>query len=227
MAPRTACCCLTSTTRTSTTPAKLKTLVQSEIIKTPSRRVVEISKTVPLKMLAGRSGLGRYARNGLVFVDGMGSYAVLFAFLTDHVFPEDNWVANLPILDECNRCHACERSCPTQCINRWSYGANVDRCVTLFNENQGQFPTFVYGSIHHALMGCMKCNDPCPVNEGIAELSGTLEEVTEDETRKILNGTPDDALMASLQRKLRGFRAVASKDQFPILKRNLSVLIRA
>jgi epoxyqueuosine reductase len=207
--------------------AKLKSLVQTEIVKTPNRRIVDISKQMPLKMLAGRTGLGRYARNGLVFVDGMGSYAVLFAFLTDHPFAEDAWVADLPILDECNRCHACERSCPTQCINRWSYGANVDKCITLFNENLGQFPTYIYGSMHHALMGCMRCSEVCPVNEGIAQLSGTLEEVTEEETRKILNGSPDDALLASLQRKLRGFRAVASREQFPILKRNLGVLLRA
>jgi hypothetical protein len=80
--------------------------------------------------------------------------------------------------------------------------------------------------MHHALMGCMRCKNPCPVNEGIAELSGNLEDVSEEETRKILKGTPDDALLKSLQRKLRQFRAVASKDQFPIMSRNLKTLIR-
>jgi hypothetical protein len=56
--------------------------------------------------------------------------------------------------------------------------------------------------------------------------ANNLEDVAEEETRKILKGTPDDALLKSLQRKLRQFRAVSSKSQFPILKRNLSVLIR-
>lgn len=206
--------------------AKLGAIVQADIIKTPKRRVVDVSQQVPLKLLAARSGLGRYARNGLVFVDGMGSYNVLYAFLTDHAFAEDNWT-ELQILDECNRCHACERSCPTRCITRWSYSVNIDRCLTLFNENAGEFPNYVLGSMHHALMGCMKCKAPCPVNEGIAELSGNLEEITEEETRKILNGTVDEALLASLRRKLRQFRPLASKDQLPILKRNLGVLVRA
>lgn len=40
-------------------------------------------------------------------------------------------------------------------------------------------------------------------------------------------GPPDDLLLKSLQRKLRQFKAAASRDKFPILKRNLSVLIRA
>ncbi len=205
---------------------KLKAIVQKEIIKTPGRRIEDVSSQFPLKLLAARSGLGRYARNSLVFVDGMGSYNLLYAFLSDHPVTEDNWV-NLEILEECNRCHACERTCPTGCIQRWKFGANVDKCLTLYNENGGDFPNWIYGSMHHALMGCMKCKSPCPVNEGIAELSGNLEAVSEEETRKILKGTPDDLLLKSLQRKLRQFRAVTSKDQFPIMSRNLRALIRA
>jgi len=205
---------------------KLKGLIQTEVIKAPNRRVVDVSQAVPLKLLAARSGLGRYARNGLIFVDGMGSYNVLFAFLTDHPFAEDSWT-DLQILDECNHCHACERTCPTGCVSRWAYSVNVDRCLSLFNENAGDFPNYVLGSMHHALMGCMRCKEPCPVNEGIADLSGTLEEVTEEETRKILSGALDDALLASLRRKLRQFRPLATTQQLPILKRNLSVLIRA
>jgi epoxyqueuosine reductase len=187
---------------------------------------VDVSETIPLKLLAARSGLGRYARNGLIFVDGMGSYNVLYAFLTDHTFAEDSWT-DLWILDECNHCHACERTCPTRCVSGWSYSVNVDRCLTLFNENAGEFPNYILGSMHHALMGCMRCKEPCPVNQGIASLSGTLEDITEEETRKILSGTPDDALLASLRKKLRQFRPLTTKEQFPILKRNLSVLIRA
>jgi epoxyqueuosine reductase len=204
---------------------KLKAIIQKDVIKTPGRRIMDVSSKVPLKLLAARSGLGRYARNSLIFVEGMGSYNVLYAFLTDHTFAEDNWT-NLDILEECQRCHACERTCPTQCINRWSYATNIDKCLTLYNENPGEFPNYIRGSMHHALMGCMQCKAPCPANEGIAELSGNLEDVSEEETRKILRGTPDEMLLKSLQRKLRQFRA-ASKEQFPILKRNLNVLIRA
>jgi epoxyqueuosine reductase len=205
---------------------KLKGIIQKDILKNPGARIMDISSKVPLKLLAARSGLGRYARNSLVFVDGMGSYNVLYAFLTDHSVAEDNWTS-LQILDECNRCHACVRTCPTACISRWNYSTNIDKCLTLYNENPGDFPNYILGSMHHALMGCMQCKSPCPANEGIAELSGNLEDISEEETRKILKGAPDDALLKSLSKKLRQFRAAVSKDQFPILKRNLSVLIRA
>jgi epoxyqueuosine reductase len=204
---------------------KLKSVIQKEIIKTPGRRIMDISQKVPLKLLAARSGLGRYARNSLIFVDGMGSYNMLYAFLTDHPFTDNSW-SNLEILDECNRCHACERGCPTRCINRWNMNVNIEKCLTLYNENLGDFPNYILGSMHHALMGCTKCKTPCPVNEGINELTGNLEEVSEEETRKILKGAPDEALLKSLQKKLKNFRAVANKDQFPILSRNLKMLIR-
>jgi epoxyqueuosine reductase len=204
----------------------LKGVIQKDIIKTPGRQIVDVSQYVPLKLLAARSGLGRYARNGLIFVDGMGSYNVLYAFLTDHTLA-DNWT-NLDILNECNHCHACVQSCPTNCISRWGYGVsiNIDKCLTLYNENLGEFPNWILGSMHHALMGCMRCKSPCPVNEGIAELSGKMEDVSEEETRKILKGTADETLLRSLQRKLRQFRAVTTKDQFPIMSRNLKALIR-
>jgi epoxyqueuosine reductase QueG len=205
---------------------KLAAIIRKDIVKDPSRRILDISNTVPLKLLAARSGLGRYARNSLIFVDGMGSYNLLYAFLTDQPCTDDPWT-ELQILDECNRCHACERTCPTRCISRWSYAVNIDKCLTLYNENAGDFPNWILGSMHHALMGCMNCKSPCPVNEGIAGLSGEMAEaVTEEETAKILKGTPDDVLLKSLQRKLRQFRATQTRDQFPILRRNLSVLIR-
>jgi epoxyqueuosine reductase len=215
----------------------LRTIVQKEIIKEPGHRVVDISQRVPLKLLAARSGLGRYGRNNLVFVDGMGSYSLLYAFLTDYTFPGDDW-SSMDILDECNRCHRCESSCPTSCIDRRSFSIfptscvgqrsfaiDVDHCITLYNENPGPFPNWIHPSMHHALMGCMRCQSPCPAN--FEEVTAELGDITEDETRKILAGTPDDALLVSLQRKLRAFPAYGSKEMFPLLTRNLSVLIRS
>ena len=204
---------------------KLKGIIQKDIIKTTGRRVVDVSQNVPLKLLAARSGLGNYARNSLIYVDGMGSYSLLHAFLTDHTVTDDNWTS-LQILNECDQCHACVGSCPTYCISKRSYSVSIDKCLTLYNENHGEFPNYILGSMHNALMGCMKCKSPCPANEGITVLSGNMEDISEEETRKILRGTPDEALLKSLQRKLRNFPATETRDQFPILSRNLKTLIR-
>jgi epoxyqueuosine reductase len=206
--------------------ARLRGIVQKEIVKNTNNRIVDISESVPLKLLAARSGLGLYGKNNLIFVDGMGSYNLLYAFLTDYAFPEDSWT-QMDILGRCRRCDHCVRSCPTSCFVQGSLPINIDRCVTLFNERPGVFPNWMLRSSHTALMGCVRCQDSCPEDGGYAEISEMLEDVSEDETRKILKGMADDALLKSLQRKLRQFRPTASKEAFPILTRNLSVLTRS
>jgi epoxyqueuosine reductase len=205
--------------------ATLKNIAQKDIVKKPDSRVVDITERIPLKLLAARSGLGLYGRNNLIFVDGMGSYNLLYAYITDYQFPEDNWTT-LDVLGACRRCDHCDRICPTVCIQRYNFVIDIDKCITLYNENPGDFPAWIRKSYHHALMGCVRCQDPCPENRGIGQITGNLEDISEDETRKILNGTADDALLKSLQRKLRQFPATASKELFPILTRNFSVLAK-
>ncbi len=205
--------------------AKLRGVVQKEIVKNTSSRIVDISDTVPLKLLAARSGLGQYGKNNLIYVGGMGSYNLLYAFLTDYAFPEDNWT-QLYILGRCQRCDRCTRSCPTACFSWGRFPIDIDKCITLYNEEQGAFPNWMLRSHHSALMGCLRCQDACPEDGGYAQVSGMLDDVSEDETRKILKGVADDELLKSLQRKLRQFPGAASKEAFPILTRNLSVLTR-
>ncbi len=207
-------------------PEHLNQIVQSDIIKESGRRVVDVTKRVPLKLLAARSGLGRYGRNNLIYVDKMGSFNLLYAFLTDYPFPDNNWSA-LEIENTCRHCHRCDHICPTNCMSRRSFAIDIDQCITLYNENAGEFPNWIHSSMHNALMGCMECQFPCPVNEWVGGVSGSLEDISEDETRKILAGTPDGALLQSLHRKLKGFPADDSKELFPTLTRNLGVLIRA
>jgi epoxyqueuosine reductase len=204
---------------------KLKSIIQKDIVKRADSRVVDISNRVPLKPLAAHSGLGRYGRNNLIFVEGMGTFNLLAAFLTDQTFPEDNWTA-INILDACRRCDHCDRICPTGSISRSNFLLNIDRCITLYNENPGDFPNWIMKSSHHALMGCVRCQDPCPENSGFSSVTGNLEDISEEETQKILNGISDDTLLKALQRKLKDFPAAESKATFPVLTRNLNVLAR-
>ncbi len=53
------------------------------------------------------------------------------------------------------------------------------------------------------------------------------EDIDETETARILEGKPDDHLLESLGRKLKGFPPALDRTQFPILTRNLKVLFHA
>ena len=68
----------------------IEAMVRNDIVKDPACRV-ERAQGVLLKRLAVRSGLARYGKNNIAYVDGMGSFLTLFAFVTNKVFKEDHW----------------------------------------------------------------------------------------------------------------------------------------
>jgi epoxyqueuosine reductase len=197
-------------------------VVREDIVRDPAARI-ELTRAPHLKLAAVRSGLGFYGRNNICYVEGMGSYLALNACLTDHEFPEDHWQP-LAMHPECERCDICYGACPTGAISRDRFVIDAGRCLTLYNEIPGEFPNFILPSMHNALMGCLKCQENCPLNEKSAPAPIRLEDVTEEETEKSLKGIPDDALIRSLSRKLKGF--VSDKESFPVFTRNLRALLR-
>lgn len=200
----------------------LKNVIQKEIIKRSGFRI-DKANSVHLKLLAVRSGLGKYGINNICYVEGMGSFITLLAFFTDFQFEEDHW-RELSIMDACNNCPICYSICPTNCITRGKFVIDVRKCITLYNEIEGKFPRWILPGMHNALVGCMKCQIRCPENEKYIQMAGRLEDVTEEETIKILAGEPDDQLLSSLSKKLRKFPPAGSAELFPIFTRNLSAL---
>ena len=93
------------------------------------------------------------------------------------------------------------------------------------NEVLGEFPENISPDSHNALMGCMYCQEICPVNKQIEDKLGRLEDITEEETKAILSDQPDKKLMESISKKSRGFYAASAEDYYPVLKRNVEVLI--
>jgi len=50
-----------------------------------------VQTNLPLKTLAVRSGLAKYGRNNITYIDGMGSFYRLVAYYTDIPPQENNW----------------------------------------------------------------------------------------------------------------------------------------
>jgi epoxyqueuosine reductase len=207
------------------TRAQIEAAVRRDIVKDPAARL-EVARGLHLKLLAVRSGLGRYGRNNLCYVEGMGTSLALFAFLTDATGLEDSW-HDLAMLDACRECPICYSVCPTNAIRKDDFVIDAGRCITLYNEVPGDFPNWILPGMHNALMGCMKCQLACPVNEKAVYSVDQGGEIVEEETLRILEGKPDDRLLESLGRKLKGFPPAADREQFPILTRNLRALLHA
>jgi len=176
---------------------------------------------LPMKLLAVKSGLGKYGKNNLCYVDGMGSYTRLEAFYTDYDFPTDEWYEK-ELMIACRSCSLCQQACPTQCIPSGRILIHADHCLTYFNENIGDFSSSIPQQAHHALIGCMRCQIICPVNKKYFGFNADTIIFTEEEISCILQQTPRENIPQALTKKLVD---IDMYEDYPELPRNFAVLI--
>jgi epoxyqueuosine reductase len=176
---------------------------------------------LPLKLLSVKSGLGKYGKNNLCYVEGMGSYTRLEAFYTDYIFPINDWCEK-ELMKSCTTCSLCQQACPTRCIPNDRIFINADECLTYFNENDGDFPPSVPVQSHNALIGCMHCQIICPQNKKLLDYNQDIISFTEEEISCILRKTPKEHIPQSLAKKLVYLNLY---DDYTHLARNLTVLM--
>ncbi|MGY5879608.1 MAG: 4Fe-4S double cluster binding domain-containing protein [Candidatus Thorarchaeota archaeon] len=208
------------------TEDQLKTTILNKIIGDNQYRIENAKMHVLLKRLAVRTGLGKYGRNNICYVEGMGSFLTLYAFFTNFSFEKDNW-QDAELMESCKSCKVCLNKCPTGAISEDIFVIDVEKCIPLYNEVPGEFPDWINPSSHNALMGCLRCQLPCPANSAVAKKTQKLDSVSEEETKKILDGSSDEELYQSLSEKLRMFIPEHAYYYFPVITRNLRVLIQS
>ncbi len=177
---------------------------------------------LPLKLLAVRSGLGAFGRNNICYVPEMGSFHRLMAYFTDMPCSTDSW-QEVKTMERCNTCSACEKACPTGCIDIDRFLIKAENCLTNLNENTDVFPGWVKADWHNALVGCMKCQQICPENKPFIGNAAEAAFFSESETKDILRETPLDRLPDETVKKLE---ALDMAEYYDVLARNLKLLIK-
>lgn len=176
---------------------------------------------LPLKRLAVRSGLAAYGRNNICFVDGMGSFLTLVAYLSNLEPVDDNWYS-IRQIDSCANCTACLSNCPTGAILKDRFLINNERCLSYFNESSDDFPEWLPKSVHHCLYDCLMCQNICPANkEYINNVVGPVE-FDERETNLLLSGEPMAKFPPDLEHKAKFLGMDRWIDAIP---RNLKILL--
>jgi epoxyqueuosine reductase len=181
---------------------------------------------VPEKLLAVHSRLGSYGKNNVCYVPGMGSFHSLAAFCSDLPCEDDFW-QEIVMSDECQKCSACLKQCPTGAIVEDRFLIHAERCLTFFNEMPGTFPDWIESSWHHCLVGCLKCQQVCPQNKPFIRDGDNTVEFTAEETDWLLKGHQFENFPAHLNTKLRElglryYRRVLARNLNVVLKENRS-----
>jgi epoxyqueuosine reductase len=177
---------------------------------------------MPHKLTAVRSGLGRYGRNNICYVEGMGSFINLNVYFTDIPCPEDGW-QEIRSLDLCHTCKLCQKSCPTGAILPERFLIDNERCLTYFNEagEQYEFPDWIEPSVHHTIYGCLRCQMACPANRAFANTRSAEVDFSEAETAMLMHREPFESFPQELQEKVQALEMVEYLGAVP---RNLRAL---
>jgi len=186
-----------------------------------ARRVARAS--IPTKLLAVRSGLARYGRNNITYVDGMGSFHRLVSFYSDAPCEEGVW-REPEAMPECEGCALCRRGCPSGAIEPDRFLLSAERCITFWNEKSGEvpFPDWMESSWHNCLVGCMRCQWVCPANRGALDLCEEGGDFSEEETALLLRGAAESDLPGPLLEKLKRWDLLALLGHLP---RNLAAVL--
>ncbi|MCW4029100.1 MAG: 4Fe-4S dicluster domain-containing protein [Candidatus Bathyarchaeota archaeon] len=178
---------------------------------------------LPLKLLAVSSGLARYGRNNIAYVEGMGSFVRFTALYSDMPSEETLW-QEAKMLDQCIECDLCRNACPTGAIDKERFLLHQDRCLTYHNEKDGKipFPEWIKPQWHNCLVGCTRCQTACPENKSyIAKVEETVE-FTQEDTTMLLKGTSPEQAPRNLLEKIK---QLGLTDYFNEMPRNLSALL--
>jgi epoxyqueuosine reductase len=184
-------------------------------------KYVMANNSLPKKLLAVRSGLAKYGKNNLSYVPGMGSFHRLTVFYGDLPYPEHVWQGE-QMMEECRDCDACLRGCPTDAISSDRFLLHAERCISFYNEREGDFPEWIKPKWHNALVGCLYCQRVCPLNKPFLRWVENKAEFSEEETTLLLEGVPQDRLAAATIRKIQELDCLEYID---VLGRNLSALL--
>ena len=175
-----------------------------------------------LKTLAACSGLAQYGYNNIAYVDGLGSYLMLGACVSDAPAPADAFWGEPHWLGRCSTCGACRKACPTGAITEHRLLLHTERCLTLHNEHTDPLPDWITPEMHHVAVGCLRCQQACPVNKKVELLIAEPERFDEAETAAILAPTPAEERSAETADKM----ARSGLDYDPeLVARNLRLLL--
>ncbi len=186
----------------------------------------------PLKSLAVHVGLSAYGRNNITYVPEFGSGFQLCGYTVewDGPVPGSGRKEQESVMERCSSCRACVKACPTGAITEDRFLIRAERCFTLHSESSRPIPDWITPPSRMSLIGCMACQQICPLNKGRLKHEPAGVEFDAEETETFIRAGrtgkwqgPGNGAAASAQAKLD--RLHMTEDAI-VFGRNLAVLLR-
>jgi len=181
-----------------------------------------VNAQLPLKTLAVCSGLAKYGRNNICYVNTMGSFLQLVGAFTDVPCKDDPW-HEPQAMSRCQSCVACLHICPTKAISHERFLIHAEKCLTYHNEAPGDLPEWINPSWHHCLFGCMRCQTICPENKSKLDWIEDRAEFSETETTFLLRNLPFSDLPVEAASRIESLQI---NEKFQPLCRNLAMVLK-
>lgn len=130
---------------------------------------VDSSIGLPARWAGAAAGVTTFGKNNFAYVDGCGSYIILYTIVVDQEFDYDEPTMECPCPPDCR---ACMDACPMQAIYE-PFHLNPKKCISFFNwmtqEGKGTISTHIPEDIREKIgchvHGCDVCQDVCPRNQ--------------------------------------------------------------
>jgi epoxyqueuosine reductase len=182
---------------------------------------IRMTQNLPMKILGTHSGLAKYGRNNITYIDGLGSNFSYAAYFSDMICEEDTW-GEVKNVEVCNECNLCIENCPTGAINWDRFLIDNQKCLSYINEVPGKFPSWIPATAHHMIYDCIMCQRNCPMNYKQAD--NIIESIlfTEEETNMLLDGKSIDTFSKELKAKVY---MLGIDKWYEAIPRNLKILL--
>lgn len=138
-------------------------------------RVCQAKYNIPLRQFARKAGVTTFGKNNFAYVDGVGSFIILYGFLVDQVLEYDEEEA----MSKCpDNCHKCIDACPTKAMEEFCLDPR--KCIGYNNwMRRGKantnfdpiIPEELRPLMGSKIHGCDICQEVCPKNYSKMKIS--------------------------------------------------------
>ncbi len=138
----------------------------AQFIRSRGCEVMPAQRHIPVKAAVVRSGAGRYGKNNLTYVDGLGSWVRWSPLLTDAELEPTGRADLKTPHPACEGCSRCIEACPTGALTE-PYRIDPRRCRDSILGSEAKIPEEMRGKMGSWIYGCDVCQEVCPINKGL------------------------------------------------------------